>query len=594
MGKQGSSLLSTSGTTSPASTGAAASPASSAPVDDAAAAARARACANARVAPLTRRGFVGAAATVAAAAAATLAGCGNNAAGRAGSSQAAASAGTTQVIIAMDPASEPAAGFDPTQAWGCGEHMHEPLIQSTLIVTDENLGFKNDLATEYACSDDLLTWTFTIRDDVVFSDGEPLTARDVAFTVNQVKRTPSSQVDLSMVEGAEALSNTVVEIHLTKPYNALLYTLAVLGIVPEHAYGDTYGAEPVGSGRYVLEQWDRGQQVIFAANPRYYGEAPKMQRVVVVFMDEDAAVAAVQAGQVDIAYTYATHAGQTAQGYELVSYATVDSRGVSLPVIPAGASRTVDGDLSYPAGNDVTCDLAVRQAINLAVDRQAMIDGVLAGYGHAAYSVSDGTPWASAAMQVEQDLGKARRVLDEAGWQLGQDDVREKDGQRAAFDVWYSSGDSVRQALSNEFANQLAEIGIEVTPRGGSWDEIYPEEFRTPIMWGWGANSPVDLYSLNYSSSEGNYSCYASATCDQYLDAALAQPEVEQSYDYWQRAQWDGEEGFAPQGDATWVWLVNVDHLYFKRTGLNVADQKPHPHGHGWSLANNVDQWTWS
>ena len=445
MGKQGASLSSTNGAvayapasgmmpsvptgdavlSAPADAAMAPVPAGveSSPVSVDGAVAGAPARARAHVASLTRRGFVGAAATVAATAAVTLAGCGTDASDQAGSSQAAAPADTTQVIIAMDPASEPAAGFDPTQAWGCGEHMHEPLIQSTLIATDENLGFKNDLATEYACSDDLLTWTFTIHDNVVFSDGEPLTARDVAFTINQVKRTPSSQVDLSMVEGAEALSDTVVEIHLTKPYNALLYTLAVLGIVPEHAYGDTYGAEPVGSGRYLLEQWDRGQQVIFAANPRYYGEAPKMQRVVVVFMDEDAAVAAVQAGQVDIAYTYATHAGQTAQGYELVSYATVDSRGVSLPVIPAGASRTVDGDLSYPAGNDVTCDLAVRQAINLAVDRQAMIDGVLAGYGHAAYSVSDGTPWASADMQVEQDLDKARQLLDEAGWQLGQDGV---------------------------------------------------------------------------------------------------------------------------------------------------------------------------
>ena len=72
---------------------------------------------------------------------------------------------------------------------------------------------------------------------------------------------------------------------------------------------------------YILERWDRGQQAIFRANPDYYGETPVMERVVVVFMDEDAALAAVQAGQVDIAYTYATHAAQRYAGYELVSYA---------------------------------------------------------------------------------------------------------------------------------------------------------------------------------------------------------------------------------------------------------------------------------
>ena len=50
----------------------------------------------------------------------------------------------------------------------------------------------------------------------------------------------------------------------------------------------------------------------------------------------------------------------------------------------------------------------------------------------------------------------------------------------------------------------------------------------------------------------------------------------------------------APQGAATWVWLTNIDHLYYVRDGLQVAEQKPHPHGHGWSLANNIDQWSWN
>ena len=78
------------------------------------------------------------------------------------------------------------------------------------------------------------------------------------------------------------------------------------------------------------------------------------------------------------------------------------------------------------------------------------------------------------------------------------------------------------------------------------------------------------------------------------LDQALAQTDIEASYEYWKRAQWDGTEGIAPQGAATWCWIANVDHLYFKRMGLDVADQKPHPHGHGWSLVNNVDRWSWS
>lgn len=541
---------------------------------------------------ITRRSFAAAGlGTLGAVLAAGLQGC----AAQEDAYQGSASAGgSSQVIVAMNTGSEPAAGFDPLVAWGCGEHVHEPLIQSTLITTDENLEFVSDLATEYSCTEDGLTWTFKLRDDVRFSDGEPLDADDVAFTVNAVIENPASEADLSMVDEAVAIDATTVELHLNKPFNALLYTLAVLGIVPEHAYGDDYGEHPIGSGRYLLERWDRGQQAIFAANPDYYGDAPLMERVVVVFMEEDAALAAVAAGEVDIAFTYATHAGQSFDGYELVSYATVDSRGISLPCDPSGGERASEDGLVYEAGNDVTCDIAVRRAINYAVDRDAVIEGVLSGYGKPAYSVSDGMPWSSDDMRVDLDRDAARALLDEAGWAEGEDGVREKDGVRASFEVWYSSDDSVRQAMANELANQLAEIGIEAQPRGGSWDEIYPHQYAQPVLWGWGSNSPIEVYALNYSTGWGNYAGYESDVVDGHLDDALARPEIADSYGDWKLAQWDGADGIAPQGAATWAWIANVDHLYFKRAGLSVAAQKPHPHGHGWSLVNNVDRWSWS
>lgn len=524
-------------------------------------------------------------------AAASLAGC---ASGSASVGCAHAGSGSKrQAVVAMNATSEPAAGFDPLVSWGCGEHVHEPLIQSTLVTTEDDLTITGDLATDFLCSSDGLVWTFTIRDDVTFSNGEPLRASDVAFTINGVIESPASEADLSMVERAVAVSETVVELHLTKPNNTLLYTLAVLGIVPEDAYDEGYGRNPIGSGRYLLERWDQGQQVIFEANPDYYGEAPAMERVVVVFMDEDAALAAVQKGDVDIAYTYATHADRSFGGYELTAFKTVDSRGISLPCIPAGATRVVEGDIAYDAGNDVTCDVAVRRAINLALDREGLIDNVLNGYGSPAYSVGDGMPWSSPDMHVDRDVEKAGELLDESGWKPGDDGVRERDGVRAAFDLWYSSDDSVRQATAHEVANQLAEFGIEVTPRGGSWDEIYPHQFEQPVLWGWGSNSPVEVYELNYSTGWGNYSCRESEVTDAYLDAALAQADVEASYDFWKKAMWDGTEGVAPRGDATWAWLANVDHLYFKREGLDAPQGKAQPHGHGWSLLNNVGSWSW-
>lgn len=500
-----------------------------------------------------------------------------------------APAPANQVIVAMGTGSEPEAGFDPTISWGAGEHAHEPLIQSTLFTTNTDMSFNNDLATSYECSEDGLTWTFTIRNDASFTDGVKLTAHDVAFTFSQIMDNPASEIDLSMVAMVTAYDDNTFEITLNKPYNALLYNIAVIGIVPEHAYDQNYGSNPIGSGRYMLEQWDKGQQVILVANPDYYGEAPLMERVVIVFMDEDAALAAVQSGQVDIAATSAVYSQQNVEGYELFVCKSVDSRGISLPVEPAGGTREADG-ATYESGNEVTSNLAIRQAINYGVDRTAMVDNVLNGYGTPAYSVSDGMPWASKDVEVSYDKDKAIALLEEDGWTLGSDGIYEKDGVRASITLWYPSYDSVRQGLAAEFSNQMKEIGIEVVTMGADWSELYLNQFNNPILWGWGSNSPSEVYQLNYSTGSANFSGYESQTLDAHYDEALAAQAIEDSYEFWQL----GSSEVGPQGAATWVWLTNIDHLYFKRATLNVAEQKLHPHGHGWAVVNDVDQWTWS
>ena len=498
----------------------------------------------------------------------------------------------TSVVIAMGPTSEPEAGFDPAYGWGAGEHVHEPLIQSTLTVTNTDLTIGYDLATGYSVSEDGLTWTVTIRDDVSFTDGEPLTAEDVAFTYNTVKEA-SSVNDFTMLDSAEAVDDTTVVFHMNRPFSIWPYTMAVVGIVPEHAYdSETYGADPIGSGRYILKQWDRGQQVILEANPDYYGEAPKMQRVTFLFMEEDAAFLAAQAGEVDAAYTSATYSDQSIDGFHLDSYASVDSRGFNLPAVPSGTDeegRTV--------GNDLTSDVLVRRAINIGVDRQEMIDNVLNGYGTPAYSICDQMPWYNEASEVEYDPEAAAELLDEAGWTVGDDGIREKDGVKAELNLLYATGDSVRQALAADFADQLGELGISCTIEGVGWDTAYDRALSEPLIWGWGAHTPMELYNIYHTaedSGSAEYSPYSNASVDAYMDQALSVNDLEESYELWQKAQWDGTTGVTQEGDIPWVWLVNIDHLYWVRDGLQIAEQKIHPHGHGWSFVNNVDQWTWS
>ena len=128
------------------------------------------------------------------------------------------------------------------------------------------------------------------------------------------------------------------------------------------------------------------------------------------------------------------------------------------------------------------------------------------------------------------------------------------------------------------------------------WDTAYTDALSQPLMWGWGAHTPMELYNIYHTDEilgTARYSPYSNKTVDTYMEQALESSDLEESYELWKKAQWDGGTGASGIGDAPWIWLVNVDHLYWVRDGLNTGEQKIQPHGHGWSVVNNADQWFW-
>ena len=310
-------------------------------------------------------------------------------------------------------------------------------------------------------------------------------------------------------------------------------------------------------------------------------------------MEEEAALAAVQAGQADVAHTAASYAAETeVGGYSVLAVDTVDNRGINLP---AAAVQVKDG-VTY--GNEFLQDVNVRRAINIGIDRDEMIENVLYGYGTPAYSVCDKLPWYNSAAEVTYDPDAAEKLLEDAGWKEGADGIREKDGVKAEMTIMYTPGDSVRQALAEDAGIQLKEIGIRVTTEAAGWDTAWDLAQSKPLVWGWGAHTPMELYNI-YHTLSGNgigmaeYSPYGNEKVDKYMDEALAGTDLETTYELWQKAQWDGSDGVTQEGDIPWVWFCNINHLYYVRDGLTVAEQKIHPHGHGWSIVNNVDQWSW-
>lgn len=495
-----------------------------------------------------------------------------------------------QVVIAIS--SEPTT-LDPAQGWG---HGSAPLIHSTLVEYLADMSFQNDLATAYELSKDGLSWTFHIREDAYFTDGEQVTAEDIAFTFDIAKESQSS-LDLTFMEQVEVLDEFTVSFRLKKPTATFLNTLASVGIVPAHGYSEDYGMDPIGSGPFQFVGWNKGEQLILKANESYYREVPAMEEVVLVFMEEDSAFAAAKAGQVDVALVSPSIAhNQEIEGYHLESITTLDNRGFTLPV---EANRGEVTESGYPVGNDVTSDLVIRQALAYGIDREQIALDAVYGYGDPAYSENDGMPWSNPEVIIETDVDYAIRLLENHGWiDSDGDGIREKDGIKAEFTCIYPSGDSLRQSVGMAAAQQAKKLGINIIVEGTSWDDISKRMFTDAVLMGWGSSNPYTSYSLFHSDNRlkddyYNPEGYQNETVDQYLSFAMEALTVEESYEYWKLAQWDGTTGTSMKGDSPWVWLVNIKHLYFVRDGLDIGEQQLHEHGASMTLIQNLKQWSW-
>lgn len=522
-----------------------------------------------------------------------LSACGKTQTGSEASEGAAEAQPKTEVVAAI--ASEPGTGWDPLKGYA---QKYDPILQSTLTKAfDGNIAY--DLATGYEAGDGGKTWTFTLRDDAYFSNGEKLTAKDVAFTYNQLKGA-GTNVDLSNMDKAEALDDNTVVFSLIEPDYTFLYNTAKVGIVPEAIYDDSYGDNPIGSGPYKLVQWDKGQQAVWEYNDKYYGPEPAIKRIVLVFMDEDAAFAAAQKGSVDIVATNQSLATQTIEGYHMVNVHTIDNYGI---IFPAQLDEGKTTESGKKIGNNVTGDVAIRKAISLGMDRDKLIDDVFYGYGFPSNSMCDTMPWFNeeTALTAENSGPEvAKKILDDAGWiDSDGDGIREKNGVVAEFDLYYTSNNGNRQSMAMAVAEQAKELGIKINPTGASNDDIQKVFHCEAYVFGRGDYTPNEFYLMTVSTAPGsgwsNTGYYANPKVDEYLKKARAAENAEDMYKYFKLAQWDGETGASLIGDAPDAWLVRADHCFFVRDGLDIGNQPVHSHNANMQIVlNNILEWKWN
>ncbi|MEU3934268.1 ABC transporter substrate-binding protein [Streptomyces sp. NPDC029044] len=458
-----------------------------------------------------------------------------------------------------------------------------------LLARDADLKLKPALAAAMPkVSDGGRTYTFTLRKGVEFSDGEPLTAADVVYTYRTVldpKTNNTFKSELDAVKKVEASGDDKVVFTLEYPY-APFAARTVLPVVPEHVAGrqdpntGSFNTKPVGTGPYVLTKWSKGEKLTFKANPRYWGGEPKVKSfTMAVIGDDNVRATRLRSGDLDGAVLppnlAATFKGDDAKRtYEARSY---DFRAVTLPT-----------------ANEVTGDRAIRRALDAAVDREAMVDKILDGAGRPAYGplpVDD--PAFTDDIERTQDLGKAGKILDEAGWKPGEGGIRTRDGQRAAFTLLYPSGDKVRQDHALAYASDAKKAGIEVKVESATWEVIEPRMKDDAVLAGFGSTGDPDfgLYTLLHSSLAGdgfnNMARYDNPAVDRALDnGRRSQDPAERTaaYEKLQRALVQ---------DPGYTFLTHIDHLYVLADRWENLNTQLEPHEHGFASGPwwNIEDW---
>nr|WP_143827466.1 ABC transporter substrate-binding protein [Saccharomonospora viridis] len=407
------------------------------------------------------------------------------------------------------------------------------------------------VAESWESSEDKLTWTFTIREGMTWSDGEPVTAHDAAFTFNKIMSDPkAAEANGSYVVNFKKVSapdDRTLVIETEEPQASM--TALDVPIVPEHVWSkiedmhdpvtDSIEVVGVGSGPFLIAEYRPNELVRMTANKDYWRGAPAYDELhFIKFENADAAVNALRNGEVDFVNRLTRAQFDSLKNEPNIETNQASGRRYRELLMNPGA-RNADGD-AIGDGHPALQDVQVRRAIAMAIDPEVLVDKVLGGYGELPgglvppiYEDYHYVPDEDVRYSFDPDAANA--LLDEAGYRRGPDGVRvDSEGRRLEFRLTGRASEDYAQRASDYIVSWLRDIGIEVTKNlvsDNEVDETTSSGHYDLAFSGWGTNPDPD-YILSKQTCAALPAASGSSSsnaffCDETYDKLYAQQIAE-------------------------------------------------------------------
>ena len=434
------------------------------------------------------------------------------------------------------------------------------------------------LAESWEASDDGLTYTYTLREGLKWSDDEPLTAEDIAYTINR-SRDEEWANHFATVENltATVIDDRTIELTSSVP-DPKLPTMDVY-IVPKHIYEgvetvDEYDAmDGVASGQYSLKSWRSGQDWTMVKNPNWYGRDNGIDQIIFrVFTNADAMVAALQQGEIDAAHGFSANSVEQLENDPDITVVSGLQGGFTELALNGNAGGIGDG---HPALQDVV----VRQAIYHAIDRNVLFDRVELGLGGVGTTMSPSADptWIPdlGDENFDYDPALANQMLDDAGYlDADGDGVREMPGGGDPLNFRYvERSESSQSAPIREFiTGWLRDVGIETTVSVMDDTQLYDANISgnyDMFVWGWTPYVDPDPMLSYFTCDQVNTSADGTGFndanwCDPAYDDMYQQQRVELDEDRRREIVGDMLRMFNQQ--ATYLVLLQDADLQAYRT----------------------------